>query len=355
MRIGVAAETKPGERRVALVPRDVLSLSTDGQQLSIQSGAGSGTGYSDDDYRDAGARVVDADQVWQNDLVVKVKELQDVDFAHVVPGQAVFGYHHLTGHPAHARRLLASGITAIAYEAVRDASGGFPLLAPMSVIAGRMAVRVAARALGRVPRDVLVLGAGHAGNSAADAARAAGARVTQLRRATATAEAVERSALQADLVVGAAFTAGERTPKLLPRPLVARMKRGSMIVDISIEEGGVAETSRATSHVDPTYVEEGVIHYAVPNMPSAVPREAAEAISAAVMPYARALASKGIALALLQDAGLRAGVLAWRGRCNQQGLAREAGVPYAPVSDLELRALNQVSADGRPGASGCGG
>jgi len=338
MRIGVAAETKPGERRVALVPRDVLSLSADGLQLSVESGAGSGTGYSDDDYRDAGAGVVDANRAWDNELVVKVKELQEADYAHIVPGQAVFGFHHLTGHPAHARRLLASGITAIGYEAVRDSDGGFPLLAPMSVIAGRMAVQAAVRALGRAPREVLVLGAGRAGNAAADAARAVGARVTQLRRATATAEAVERSALRADLVVGAAFTAGERTPKLLPRSLVARMKRGSMIVDISIEEGGVAETSHATSHADPTYVEEGVVHYAVPNMPSAAPREAADAISAAVMPYARALASKGVARALLEDAGLRAGVLAWKGRCNHPGVAREAGVPYAPVSDAELRA-----------------
>jgi alanine dehydrogenase len=337
VRIGVAAETKPGERRVALIPRDILSLSTDGYDVTVQSGAGSGAGFSDDDYRDAGARVVDANHVFKSELVVKVKELQEVDIAHVVPGQTIFGFHHLTGHPDHARRLLACGITAIAYEAVRDAQGGLPLLAPMSIIAGRMAVQVASAALRRAPRDVLVLGAGHAGNSAADAARAAGARVTQLRRATATARAVEQAALRADLVVGAVFTAGKPTPMLLPRSLVARMKRGSMIVDISIEEGGVAGTSHPTTHGNPTYTEEGVIHYAVPNMPSAVPREAAEAISAAVIPYVRALASKGIACALLDDAGLRAGVLAWKGRCNHEGIAQEAGVPYAPISDLELQ------------------
>ena len=337
MRIGVVAETKPGERRVALVPRDVAVLSGDGHEVSVQSGAGSGTAFPDVHYREAGARIVDAQRAWDNELVLKVKELQDIDFARTVPSQAVFGYHHLVGHPQLARRLLASGVTAIAYEAVRDARGGFPLLAPMSVIAGRMAVQAAVRVLGDRLRDVLVLGAGHAGNAAADAARAAGARVTQLRRATATPHAIEAAALQADLVVGAAFAAGQRTPRLLSRPLVARMKRGSMIVDISIEEGGVAETSRATSHAEPTYVEEGVIHYAVPNMPSAVPREAAEAISAAVTPYARELARKGIARALLADAGLRAGVLAWRGRCNQRGIAHEAGVPYEPVSDRELR------------------
>jgi alanine dehydrogenase len=336
MRIGVVLETKPGERRVALVPRDVALLSGDGHDIRVQTGAGSAAGFRDDDYRSAGARVVDAHRAWNCELVVKVKELQPGDFSRTVPGQLVFGYHHLVGHPELTRRLLASGITAIAYEAVRDASGGFPLLAPMSIIAGRMALQVAARALGRVPADVLVLGAGHAGNAAADAARAAGARVTQLRRATATAQAVEEAALHADLVVGAVFSTGQRTPKLLPRSLVARMKRGSMIVDISIEEGGVAATSRPTSHADPTTVEEGVIHYAVPNMPSAAPREAAEAISAAVVPYAQAVASKGIGRALLDDPGLRAGVLVWKGRCNHEGIAHETGVRCAPVSDAEL-------------------
>jgi len=333
VRIWIPLETKPGERRVALVPRDVALLAGDGHEVGVQAGAGAGSGFSDDDYRRGGARVVGGDSAWHGELVVKVKELQEIDFPRTSRGQAVFGYHHLVGHPEHARRLLARGVTAIAYEAVRDASGGFPLLAPMSIIAGRMALQVAAHALGRAPANVLVLGAGHAGNAAADAARAAGARVTQLRRASATAEAVEDAALQADLVVGAAFSAGQRTPKLLPRSLVARMKRGAMIVDIAIEEGGVAETSRATSHADPTYVEEGVIHYAVPNMPAAVPREAAEAISAAVVPYARALAGLGIERALLEDAGLRAGVLAWRGRCTHEGIAREAGTPYAPLAD----------------------
>jgi alanine dehydrogenase len=322
---------------VALVPRDVALLSGDGHDVTVQSGAGSGTGFHDDEYRRASARIVDADEAWSGDLVVKVKELQATDLARVVPGQAVFGYHHLVGHPHHAQKVFASGITVIAYEAIRDAAGGFPLLAPMSIIAGRMAIQVAERALGHGPRDVLVLGAGYAGNSAADAARAAGARVTQLRRSNATPNAIEDAALQADLVVGAAFSAGQRSPKLLPRSLVARMKRGAMIVDISIEEGGVAETSRATTLADPTYVEEGVIHYAVPNMPSAVPREAAEAISAAVITYARALARKGIARALLEDPGLRAGVFAWKGRCCHQGIAQEGGVPFMLLSDDALR------------------
>jgi alanine dehydrogenase len=180
---------------------------------------------------------------------------------------------------------------------------------------------------------VLVLGAGNAGDAAAQAARDTGATVTVLRRATATPEAVERAALAADLVVGAVFVAGMPTPKLLSRALVARMKRGAMIVDICIDGGGVAETSRATTHADPVFVAEDVIHYAVENMPSAVPREATEAISAAVLPYARAIASQGVAAAARADAGLAAGILAWKGSVTYESIAREAGVPYTPVSD----------------------
>lgn len=308
MIIGVPVEAKPGERRVALVPRDAAMLVGDGHEVRVQSGAGTGSGFSDDDYRVAGARIVDLARVWESELIVKVKELQASELSHARRGQTVFGFHHWVGHPELAGQCLATGITAIAYESVRDAQGGFPLLAPMSIIAGRMAIDVATRHQGCVPRKALVLGAGHAGRAAAEAARNAGAEVHVLRRATATPQAIEEHALEADLVVGAVFTAGEKTPKLLPRALVARMKRGAMIVDISIEEGGVAETSRQTSHEQPTFIEEGVIHYAVPNMPSARPREAADAISAAVLPYVRTLAGKGIANALREDNGLRAGL-----------------------------------------------
>jgi len=336
MKIGIPVEAKPGERRVALAPRHVSPLVADGHEVLVQSSAGRGTGFIDDEYRDAGARIAGLEEAWGCELVVKVKELQAAEIPRLHRRQTVFGYHHLTGHPEHARSVAASGITAIAYEAVRDARGGFPLLAPMSIIAGRMAIDVATRELGRTPQRVLVLGAGHAGGAAAQAALDAGADVHVLRRSTATPEAVERLALEADLVVGAAFTAGERSPRLLPRSLVSRMKRGAMIVDIAIEEGGVAETSRPTSHENPAYVEEGVIHYAVPNMPSAVPREAAEAISAAVIPYVRAMARKGIMRALREDEGLRAGLLVLEGSVTNESIAREAGVPYTPVSAPDL-------------------
>jgi alanine dehydrogenase len=336
MRIGVPKETKEGEARVGLVPREVALLAADGHEVRVQSGAGSRISCDDDAYRAAGARIVSPPDAWGAELVVKVKELQDADFANLREPQALFCFHHLVGEPQRTRRLAAAGVTAIAYEMVRDATGLFPMIAPMSVIAGRMAVEAGTRHLGHAPSSVLVLGAGHAGSSAAEAARALGAKVTVLRRSTATPQAIEHAALEADLVVGAVFTAGEPTPKLLPRSLVSRMRRGAMIVDVSIEEGGVAETSRRTTHAEPTFVAEGVIHYCVSNMPAAEPAGAAQALSAAALPYVRELASKGIGRTLRENPALRAAVLIWKGRVNPPGIAREAGLAYTALSDRDL-------------------
>jgi alanine dehydrogenase len=336
MRIGIPRETKPGELRVALVPEHVAILARDGHEVRVASGAGGGIGQVDSAFLEAGARIVAPAEAWNAELIVKVKEIQDGDKPHLRPGQALFCFHHLPSEPARTRAVAASGITAIAFEMVRDATGGFPLLAPMSVIAGRMAIEVGAQYLGRAPRSVLVLGSGKAGLAAAAGALALGAEVTVLRRATATREAVERAALEADLVVGAVFVPGAPTPKLLPRALVARMKRGAVIVDICIDAGGVAETSRATTHATPTFIEEGVIHYCVENMPAAQPAAAASAISAAVLPYARELASKGLARAVRESAALRSGVLVWNGRVNHPGIAKEAGLAYTPLSDRDL-------------------
>ncbi len=336
MRIGVPRETKEGEARVGLIPRDVAVLTADGHDARVQSGAGSRIAFDDDAYRAAGARIVSPAEAWQAELVVKVKELQEADFANVRGPQAIFGFHHLAGEPQRTRRLAAAGVTAIAFEMVRDAGGMFPMLAPMSAIAGRMAIEVGTKHLGHAPANVLVLGAGPAGSNAAEAARAAGANVTVLRRADATPQAIERAALEADLVVGAVFVAGERTPKLLPRSLVSRMRRGAVIVDVSIEEGGVAETSRPTTHAEPTFVEEGVIHYCVGNMPAAEPAAAAEALSAAALPYVRELASKGIGRAVRDNSALRGGVLIWKGRVNHAGIAREAALPYTALTDRDL-------------------
>ena len=332
MRIGIPAETRPGEQRVGLTPREVAVLIAAGHEVRVQGGAGVAAGFSDADYRDAGASLVGVGDAWDAPLVLKVKELQEPELERARRGQAIFCFHHLPHHPARTRALVQSGATAIAFEMVRDADGGLPLLAPMSRIAGAMAIDVAIHHQGRVPAQVLVLGAGPAGNAAAQAAHAAGARVKQLRRKTATPEAVKQAALEADLVVGAVFAAGLPTPRLLSRELVAGMKEGAMIVDISIEEGGIAETSRPTTHAEPVFVEEGVLHYCVPNMPAARPHDASVAIAAALLPYAKAIADRGLAAAMQADGGLRTGVVVHAGAATHAPIAREADVPYTDLS-----------------------
>jgi alanine dehydrogenase len=336
MRIGIPRETKEGERRVGLAPAHVAGLSRNGHEVEVETGAGRGIGADDAAYRSAGARIVNAAEAWDAELVVKVKEVQPEDFSRLRAGATLFGFQHLTGEPDRTRELAARGVTAIAYEMMRDAAGRFPLLAPMSVIAGRMSIEVGTQALGRVPARVLVLGAGNAGQAAAQAARDAGATVNMLRRSTSDPQAIERLALQADLVIGAVFVAGTTTPKLLPRSLVSRMKRGAVIVDISIDAGGVAETSRPTTHAQPTFVEEGVIHYCVANMPNADPRASAMALADAALPFVGEMAAKGIARAVRDNAALRGGVLIWKGRVSHAGIAREAGLAYTALSDSDL-------------------
>jgi alanine dehydrogenase len=342
VKIGIPREVKEGERRVGLTPAEVAVLARDGHEIWLESGAGMASGHRDEDYRAVRALVVPAGHAWRAELIVKVKEIQPGEEARATPGQTLFGFQHLVGEPAMTRELAARGLTAIALEMVRDADGEFPLLAPMSVIAGRMAIQVGTRHLGRAPAKVLVLGAGHAGLNAAAEAKGMGAEVVVLSRTAksiaqaVSPQAIERHALDADLVVGAVFIPGTPTPKLLPRSLVARMKRGAVIVDISIDAGGVAETSRPTTHADPVYVAEGVVHYCVGNMPAADPRASAVALAAAALPFVRELAGKGIARALRENAALRGGVLLWKGRVNHRGIAEEAGLPYTPLSDADL-------------------
>ena len=369
MRIGIPRESKEGERRVGLDAPAVGALAADGHDVRVAAGAGLGIGATDEAYRAAGATIVGPPEAWASELVVKVKEIQPGEWTALVRDSTLFSFQHLVGEPALAREVAARGVTAIAYEMVRDAQGGFPLLAPMSVIAGRLAIQVGAQLLtlpaggngtllagcpGAEPARVLVLGGGHAGTNAAQVACALGARVVVLTRSAttrdavaaslgstvevglATPEAIDRHARAADLVVGAVFLPGEPTPKLLPRSLVARMRPGSVIVDISIDAGGVAETSRPTTHADPTFIEEGVVHYCVANMPSAVARAGAAALSAAALPYVRTLAGKGVAKAVRDDDGLRAGVLLWHGRFTHEGIAAEAGRPYSPLTKGDL-------------------
>ncbi len=350
MRIGIPREVKEGERRVALTPEAVAVLAAGGHAVDVARDAGVAVGFTDDAYGGSGARLVEPARAWEAELVVKVKEIQEPELVLLRAGQAIFGFHQLANEPELTRALAERGITAIAFEMVRTADGRYPLLAPMSAISGRMAIGIATRVLGKAPSAVLVLGGGVAGIEAARSAAQAGARVTLLTRsgasreaaqrelgaavdvALASAGAIERHALEAKLVVGAAAIAGAPTPKLLPRALVARMRRGAMIVDIAIDGGGVAETSRMTSHADPTYVEEGVIHYCVPNIPAADPRAASEALSAAVLPFARELASRGIARAVRENAALANAVLLWRGRATHPGIAVQAQLPYTALT-----------------------
>jgi alanine dehydrogenase len=331
MIVGMPRETKEGERRVALLPAAVREITAEGHDVRVETRAGKGLAIDDDAYRDAGADIVVARDAWDADLVVRVKEMQEPDLAIMPRGAAIFSFHHLPGEPGRTRSLAARQATAIAYEMVRDARGQFPLLSPMSRIAGRMvAERFAAR-------KVLVLGAGHAGSAAAEAARRRGAEVVVLGSRDASAENVERHALDADLVVGAVFVAGSPTPKLLPRGLVRRMKRGAVIADISIDAGGVAETSRPTTHAEPTYIEEGVVHYCVPNIPAADPAGAAAALSEAVLPYVLDFAAHdGVAAALQRNVELRGAVLLWQGRLNHAAIAAEAGLPYSPLTETDL-------------------
>ena len=306
MRIGVPRESKQGERRVALLPDAIATLVGDGHRVVVETGAGAGIGAGDAAYQGAGARIVSAADAWGAELAVKVKEVQDHEWPLLPDGACLFCFHHLPGEPQRTRALAARRATAIAFEMLRDAAGGFPLLAPMSAIAGRLAVEAGARLLGRRPGRVLVLGAGHAGLAAAAAAASTGSDVIVLTRSESSRDAaiasgfaarlasaaeIEREALRADVVVGAVFIPAQPTPKLLPRTLVARMRRGAVIADVSIDAGGVAETSRPTTHAEPTYVEEGVVHYCVTNMPGAVGRTSTIALCNATLPYALKIAT----------------------------------------------------------------
>lgn len=366
MRIGVPRETKEGERRLALVPAGVRALAAAGHEVVVESGAGLGVGLRDAEFAAAGARIAQRAAAWAVDLAVKVKEIQPGEREHLAPGLALFGFQHLAGEPEHTRALAGRGVSAIAFEMVHGPDGLFPLLAPMSAIAGRMAIPLGAHLLGlpqggngtllggapgAQPAQVLVLGAGHAGEGAAELASAMGASVTILCRSERTRErlrakhgarmavgiatgaAVEAAALAADLVVGAVFVPAMPTPKLLPRALVRRMRPGAVIVDISIDAGGVAETSRPTTHSEPTFVAEGVVHYCVGNMPAAYARSATAALAAAALPFVLEMAGKGVARALAQNAALRAGVVLWNGRPTHPGIAAEAGLDWSSVEE----------------------
>jgi alanine dehydrogenase len=360
VRIGVPKEVKVHEYRVGLVPASVRELVHDGHAVLVQSGAGTGIGFGDESYAAVGATIVpDAASVFaEAELLVKVKEPQPAECAMLRAGQVLFTYLHLAPDPEQAKALMASGATAIAYETVTDAAGGLPLLAPMSEVAGRMAVQVGARCLekeaggagillsgvpGVRPGRVCIIGGGVVGSNAARIAVGMRARVTVLDKnvrrldaldqefngglATvyATMDAIEREALRTDLVIGAVLVPGAAAPKLVSRATVARMKPGSVMVDVAIDQGGCFETSRPTTHAEPTYIVDGIVHYCVTNMPGAVARTSAAALNNATLPFVLALAGKGWRRAMAEDRHLLAGLNVHAGRITHPAVASALG------------------------------
>ena len=357
MRIGVPKEIKDHEYRVAITTAGVKALVQAGQQVLVESCAGRAVGLEDEAYRAAGAELTDADGVYATDLVFKVKEPQAAELARLRPGQILFCYLHLAAAPALARALMEKGVTAIAFETVLDQAGHTPLLAPMSQIAGRLSIQMGMQALemknggrgvllsgvpGVAPARVVILGGGVVGANAARIAVGLGADVTlldrdpdrlrafddqydgRLKTRYSNAGGIEELVRWADLVVGAAYVHGRRAPRLLSRELLRAMPRGSALVDVAIDQGGVAETSRATTHSEPFYVEEGVVHYCVANMPGAVARTSTLALAEVTLPYLLRLAANPQA-ALQEDAGFAAGLNVADGRITHAGLAKDLG------------------------------
>ncbi|KAB2925292.1 MAG: alanine dehydrogenase [Candidatus Contendobacter sp.] len=368
MRMGVPREIKTHEYRVGMTPGGVREATRHGHAVWVETGAGAGIGLDDAAYAKAGATIAaSAGEVFaQADLIVKVKEPQPVECARLRAGQTIFTYLHLAPDPEQTRGLLASGCTAIAYETVTDPQGRLPLLAPMSEVAGRMAIQAGARCLeksqggggvllggvpGVLPGQVAILGGGVVGTSAARMAVGLGARVTVLDRSLArlrelddlfqgrlltrfaTLEAVEEEVLAADLTVGAVLVPGAAAPKLIPRTLLGAMKPGSALVDVSIDQGGCFETSRPTTHADPIYIVAGVVHYCVANMPGAVARTSTFALANATLPYVLQLADRGVIATLRDDSHLRAGLNVHRGRITYPAVAEALGYDYLPPED----------------------
>ncbi len=372
MLIGIPKEIKRHEYRVGMTPASVREAIRHGHTVLVETQAGDGIGCNDDDYRRAGATLAgDAAEVFARaDMVVKVKEPQPAELAQLRSGQLIFTYLHLAPDPAQARGLLDAGCTAIAYETVTAANGCLPLLAPMSEVAGRMAVQVGAVALqkanggrgvllggvpGVLPGKVVVLGGGVVGTHAARMALGLGADVTVIDRSparlatlddrygpglktlAATQEAIEGQVDAADLVIGAVLVPGAATPKLVRREQLARMKPGAVLVDVAIDQGGCFETSRPTTHADPTYVVDGIVHYCVANMPGAVARTSTFALNNATLPFILALADKGWRQACIDDPHLRAGLNVHAGRVTHPAVARDLGQPWEPAEDALRR------------------
>jgi alanine dehydrogenase len=369
VKIGVPKEIKTHEYRVGLTPAGVRELVGHGHQVVVEHAAGAGIGYGDDAYLAAGASIAEtaAALFAAADLVVKVKEPQPAEIALLRRGQILFTYLHLAADKVQTQGLLASGATCIAYETVTDRAGTLPLLAPMSEVAGRMSVQVGAHCLEReqggagillggvpgvAPAKVVVLGGGVSGTNAARMAVGLEASVTIIDRSLprlkeldlqfgprattlfATTASIENSVLAADLVIGAVLVPGAAAPKLVTRDMVKRMRPGSVLVDIAIDQGGCFETSRPTTHSEPTYIEHGVVHYCVTNMPGAVARTSTQALTNATLPFVLALAAKGWRRAFQEDQHLAEGLNIHDGRVTHIAVAQALDLRHTPLRDV---------------------
>ena len=369
MRVGTVREIKNHEYRVGLTPESVRELAAHGHEVWVESGAGLGIGASDADYRQAGATIKDqaADIFAGCEMVVKVKEPQAVERAQLREGQVLYTYLHLAPDPDQTADLVKSGVTAIAYETVTGPGGTLPLLKPMSQVAGRMSIQAGATALekahggrgvllggvpGVLPGRVLIIGGGVVGFNAAQMAVGLGADVTILDRDPEVLERlgihfesraktrfsnrtnIEQMICQADLVIGAVLIPGAAAPKMVTRDMLQCMQPGAVLVDVAIDQGGCFETSHATTHADPTYLVDGVVHYCVANMPGAVARTSTYALNNVTLPHALRIADLGWKAALKADPHLANGLNVSGGKVTYEAVARELGYDYAPVAEV---------------------
>ncbi len=369
MLIGVPKEIKNNEFRLGLIPSSVRELVANGHQVVVQHDAGMGIGIDDAAFEHVGASIVQtAEEVFAKaDMIVKVKEPQLQECRMLRSGQVLFTYLHLAPDPEQARLLEKSGCIAIAYETVTNKLGGLPLLAPMSEVAGRMAIQAGATSLeitnqgsgillggvpGVAPAKVVVLGGGVVGTNSVRVAMGMGARVVVIDKSLerlnhldlqfgsrimtvySTTDAIERHIATADLVVGAVLIPGGSAPRLVSRDMLKNMRHGSVMVDVSIDQGGCFETSKATTHQNPTYIVDGIVHYCVSNMPGAVPRTSTFALNNATLPFVLALANKGYKDALIHDPHLLNGLNVYKGKYTHKAVAEALNVAYTPAGSL---------------------
>lgn len=369
MRIGVPKEIKNHEYRVAIVPSIVRELTAQNHRVFLETKAGNGVGIDDNDYQEAGAVIVNtAQEVFgESDLILKVKEPQPQECAYLNEKKTLFTFLHLAADRKQTELLLASKCTAIAYETVTDAQGGLPLLTPMSVVAGRMSIQAGTHCLEKAQRgrgillsgvpgvasaSVVVLGGGVVGSNAIRMALGLEAQVTvldksamklreldlhfggQLNTVFSTQDAIEKYVPLADLLIGAVLVPGAEAPKIVTRELLKKMRPGSVVVDVSIDQGGCFATSRPTTHTHPTYYVDDIVHYCVSNMPGAVPRTSTFALTHATLPYILTLANKGIGRALTEDVYLRNGLNISQGRITHQAIAHGFDKPYVSAGEI---------------------